>query len=222
MRVIVFASQKGGSGKTTLVGHLAVQAERDSAGPVALIDTDPQGSLSAWWNVREAEGPLFIQTAFAKIITEIPHLAQLGVKLVMIDTPPALTIAIRDVIAYADLVVIPTRPSPHDLRSVGATLDLVEDAGKPLAFIVNGANARARITGEAAIALSQHGVVAPVIVHHRTNFATSMIDGRTVMELDPNSRSAAEMADLWAYLEQRLEKAPANGLVRRFTQMLAS
>jgi chromosome partitioning protein len=201
---------------------LAVQAEKDSAGPVALVDTDPQGSLSAWWNVREAEGPLFIQTAFAKIITEIPQLAELGVKLVMIDTPPALTIAIRDVIAYADLVVIPTRPSPHDLRSVGATLDLVEDAGKPLAFIVNGANARARITGEAAIALSQHGVVAPVIVHHRTNFATSMIDGRTVMELDPNSRSAAEMANLWAYLEQRLEKAPANGLVRRFTQLLAS
>jgi chromosome partitioning protein len=222
MRVIVFASQKGGSGKTTLVGHLAVQAERDSAGPVALIDTDPQGSLSAWWNVRESERPLFIQTVFAKIITEIPHLAELGVKLVMIDTPPALTIAIRDVIAYADLVVIPTRPSPHDLRSVGATLDLVEDAGKPLAFIVNGANARARITGEAAIALSQHGVVSPVIVHHRTDFATSMIDGRTVMELDPNSRSAAEMADLWAYLEKRLEKAPSNGLVRRFTRMLAN
>jgi chromosome partitioning protein len=199
-----------------------VQAEKDSAGPVALVDTDPQGSLSAWWNVREAEGPLFVQTAFAKIITEIPHLAELGVKLVMIDTPPALTIAIRDVIAYADLVVIPTRPSPHDLRAVAATLDLVEDAGKPLAFIVNGANARARITGEAAIALSQHGVVAPVIVHHRTNFATSMIDGRTVMEVDPNSRSATEMADLWAYLEQRLEKAPANGLVRRFTQLLAS
>ena len=43
MRVIVFASQKGGSGKTTLSGHIAVEAERQGAGPVALIDTDPQG-----------------------------------------------------------------------------------------------------------------------------------------------------------------------------------
>lgn len=46
MRVIVLASQKGGSGKTTLAGHLAVEAERQGAGPVALIDTDPQGSLA--------------------------------------------------------------------------------------------------------------------------------------------------------------------------------
>ena len=41
MRVIAFASQKGGVGKTTLVGHLAVEAEHRDAGPVALIDTDP-------------------------------------------------------------------------------------------------------------------------------------------------------------------------------------
>ena len=46
MHVIAFASQKGGSGKTTLAGHIAVEAELRGAGPVALIDTDPQGSLS--------------------------------------------------------------------------------------------------------------------------------------------------------------------------------
>jgi cellulose biosynthesis protein BcsQ len=45
MHVIVFASQKGGSGKTTLCDQLAIQAERAGAGPVALIDTYPQGSL---------------------------------------------------------------------------------------------------------------------------------------------------------------------------------
>ena len=39
----------------------------------------------------------------------------------------------------------------------------------------------ARITGQAAIALSQHGTVAPSIIHHRTEFASSMIDDRTVM-----------------------------------------
>lgn len=59
MKAIAIASQKGGVGKTTLAGHLAVAAEAAGAGPVALIDTDPQGSLAAWWNVREAETPLF-------------------------------------------------------------------------------------------------------------------------------------------------------------------
>ncbi|MCK5575280.1 MAG: ParA family protein, partial [Sphingomonadales bacterium] len=54
MHVIAVVSQKGGSGKTTLSGHLSVQAEMSGHGPVAVIDTDPQGSLAAWWNEREA------------------------------------------------------------------------------------------------------------------------------------------------------------------------
>ena len=57
MRVLAMASQKGGSGKTTLSGHLAVQAQLVGAGPVVLIDIDPQGSLADWWNEREAELP---------------------------------------------------------------------------------------------------------------------------------------------------------------------
>ena len=58
MHIIAVASQKGGSGKTTLAGHLAVQADRSGFGTVALVDTDPQGSLSEWWNARTAETPL--------------------------------------------------------------------------------------------------------------------------------------------------------------------
>ena len=61
MRIIVLASRKGGSGKTTLAGHLAVQAELSGAGPVALVDADPQGSLADWWNLRTAAAPSFVQ-----------------------------------------------------------------------------------------------------------------------------------------------------------------
>ncbi len=98
---------------------------------------------------------------------------------------PAITMAIQSVISVAELIVVPTRPSPHDLRAVGATVDLCERAGKPLLFVVNAATPRARITSEAAIALSQHGTVAPVTIHHRTDYASSMIDGRTVMDFEP-------------------------------------
>ena len=224
MRVMIFASQKGGSGKTTLAGHVAVQAERAGAGPVALIDTDPQGSLSEWWNLRQAERPNFIGTNFPRLLTDLQKLHADGVELVIVDTSAAIAMAIRDVAVFADLVVVPVRPSPHDLRSVGATVALVEDAGKPLVFVINGAIAGTRITEEAAIALSRHGTVAPVTVHNRVNFATSMIDGRTVMETDEHCRSAEEIAGLWDYLERRLEKCGSqwtSGFFNQVTRLIS-
>jgi chromosome partitioning protein len=206
MRVLAMASQKGGSGKTTLSGHLAVQAQRAGHGPVVLIDIDPQGSLSDWWNERETEFPAFAQTTVARLAADLEVLRQQGFRIAVIDTPPAITMAIQSVIQVAELIVIPTRPSPHDLRAVGATVDLCDRAGKPLLFVVNAATPKARITSEAAVALSQHGTVAPVTIHHRTDFAASMIDGRTVMEIDPNGRSAGEVVTLWSYINDRLEK----------------
>lgn len=206
MRVLVFASQKGGSGKTTLAGHIAVEAERAGAGPVALIDTDPQGSLSKWWNAREAETPAFVQSIFSNLYADLQRIRQEGFKLVVIDTPPAVTRAISEVVSLADLVVLPTRPSPHDLRAVGATLDIVEARRKQTVFVLNAATKQARITSEAAVALSQHGTVAPVNIHNRVDFASSMIDGRTVMETSPHGKSSEEIAQLWEYLEDRLER----------------
>jgi chromosome partitioning protein len=206
MHVMAFASQKGGSGKTTLAGHIAVQAERAGAGPVALIDTDPQGSLASWWNDRAEDTPVFAHTFISQLEEDVSRMRELGIKLLIFDTPPAITTTIEHVIRVCDLVVIPTRPSPHDLRAVGATVDLVDRLGKSLVFVVNGATPRARITAEAAIALSQHGTVAPVTVHQRTDFAASMIDGRTVMELEGADRSAEEMIQLWEYLFARLNR----------------
>lgn len=206
MRVVVVASQKGGSGKTTLSGHLAVEAERNGHGPVAVIDTDPQGSLAHWWNARESAAPAFVQSSLQSLRDDLARLREQGFKLVVIDTPPAVTRAISEVVAFADLVILPTRPSPHDLRAVGATVDILEARGKAMIFVLNGATARARITGEAAIALSQHGTVAPVTVHHRVNFASSMIDGRTVMETEPESASSKEIVALWSYVHDRLQR----------------
>lgn len=206
MRTIVVASQKGGVGKTTIAGHLGVMAEQNNEGPVALIDTDPQGSLASWWNERTNETPLFAQVEIGKLTEHLQALAKGGIKLAIIDTPPSVTEMIQQVLRIADLVLIPTRPSPHDLRAVGSTVELVENAGKRMIFVINGAAPRARIAGEAAVALSQHGTVAPVTLYQRTDFASSMIDGRTVQEIDPKGRSAEEIGKLWKYVSTQLRK----------------
>src|SRR5690242_3730862 len=115
MYTIVAASQKGGSGKTTLSGHLAVEAQRSGAGAIALIDTDPQGSLAHWWNARQAPEPHFVKAGLMDLEESLAKLEQAGVRIAVIDTPPAITQSISRVVAHADLVLVPTRPSPHDL-----------------------------------------------------------------------------------------------------------
>ena len=183
MHVIALASRKGGAGKTTLASHLAVAAEAAGAGPVGLVDTDPQGGLAGWWNARVAATPRWIDPA-AGLPAAVTAARAEGYGVLVIDTPPSIAETIAGVIAVGcDLVVIPVRPSPNDLRAVGGTIELARRVGKRMVFVVSQATQRARITAEAAIVLSQHGTVAPVMIHHRVDFAASMTGGATVGEL---------------------------------------
>lgn len=204
MQVLAILSQKGGTGKTTLAGHIAVQAELTGAGPVAVLDADPQESLAEWCNARSADSPVVVQTSLWRLKGDVRRMRDLGKKLLIIDTPPGITSTIRSAIDVSDLVLVPVKPSPHDLRAAGKTVSVVADMGKPLVFVVNCASPWARITSDAVIALSQHGTLAPSIIHQRSDFASSMIDGRTVMEISGSSRSSGEIAQLWAYLDDRL------------------
>jgi chromosome partitioning protein len=212
MRVIVVASQKGGCGKTTIAAHLAVQAGMVGDGPAVLVDADWQGSLAEWWRARNDDGLALATvnpgelTAMRKdeLAANLAELRRRGFAVAIIDTPPARTAAIEQVIAIADLVLIPVRPSPHDLRAVGATVDMARRAGKPFLFVVNGATPRAGITVQAVAALSEHGPVAPVILHQRVDYAASMIDGRTTIESAASGRSAGEIADLWKCVYGRI------------------
>lgn len=210
MDILTVASQKGGAGKTTLSAHLAVEAERQGAGPVAVVDTDPQGSLADWWNQRAAETPLFAAVDVARLSEHMTALQRQGVRLVVIDTPPAFMDVIRAAVAVADLVLIPARPSPHDLRAVGGIVEMAEALKKPFTFVVNGTTPRTRIAVEAVQALAEHGAVAPVIVHQRIDFAASMTDGQTAGEVHRQSRSAEEMTELWTYMSTQLRQQRRN------------
>ena len=204
MLVLTVASRKGGSGKTTLAGHLAVEAERSGAGLVALVDIDPQGSLADWWNARSSPTPLYVHTNLPSLADDLERVRDRGIDIAVIDTPPAISSRVSQAIELSDLVIVPARPSPHDLRSIIGTAELVETLGKPLVFVLNGATQRARITAEAISVISYYGPLAPVIIHQRVDFAASMIDGRTVMEVSGAKPAAQEIAQLWQFLAQRL------------------
>ena len=206
MRILVIASAKGGTGKSSIAAHLAVEAEMHGDGPVAVVDTDYQGSLAAWWNAREAPTPQYAAIDIGQLNNQLSVLESHGVNLVIIDTPPALTNVIEATLRIADLVLVPVRPSPHDLRAVGRLIEMLEAAEAPFCFVVNGATPRSTIVFDAVQALAQNGKVAPTILHNRIDFATSMIDGRTVGELNQKSRSGNEVNELWKYVSTQLRK----------------
>jgi chromosome partitioning protein len=209
MLVTCCYSTKGGVGKTTIAAHLAVAAESAGDGPVAIIDIDPQASLANWWNTRTAETPTFVQTTLADLQKSLSALRDAGCKLVVIDTPGADISHSRQVLKLCDLVLVPSRPSPLDLGTLGATVGTVQEEGKPLMFVLNAVTPRTRISAQAVMALSHHGAVG-AILHQRTDYAAAMTDGRVAAELDSTSKSAEEISELWnaikTYLRKHMDK----------------
>lgn len=199
MKTVIVASQKGGAGKTTLCAHLAVQAAREGQ-RVYLIDTDPQGSLSAWHERREQDDIQRAELPFTKLAEGLAVL-QDRADLVLIDTAPARTDANHQLYGLADLVLIPVRASPADLWAIGATVNQLKTESIPFVFTLNAVKASASITAQAAAALSQHGRVAESFIADRTAYAAAMTDGRTAQELTAKGPAAKEIASLYAMMQ---------------------
>ncbi len=202
MLVCVLASRKGGCGKTTLASHLAVEAGRAGAGPVAIVDLDPMGGLSGWWDARQAAEPILARVE-TSLSDTLKVLREGGIRTVFVDTPPSVGPEVATAIALADIVLVPCKPSPDDLRAVGRTVEAVTMTGKPMVFAINMTKPRTRLTAEAAVALSQHGTLAPQFVADRTDYAAAKADGLTAQELEPHGPAANEMRELWSYVAGR-------------------
>jgi hypothetical protein len=91
------------------------------------------------------------------------------------------------------------------------TIELVEAVNKPMIFVVNNASTNGRLTLDAVTALSQYGTVAPTIIHTRQDYRSSMSKGRVAGEVSPKGKSAAEIGELWAYIQTRLNKEAQYG-----------
>jgi chromosome partitioning protein len=197
MKTILITSQKGGSGKTTLAAHLAVEAERIGDTPVWVVDTDKQGTLSLWHERREEETPQRADVPFARLDAGLITLAERGATYCFIDTAPTISDQNAALIGLADLVLIPVRPSPADLWAVSETVAQVKNAGKPFLFVITQAKTQASITAQTVAALSQHGRVAQSFIADRVPYAVAMTGGQTAPELDAKSPAAKEIAALW-------------------------
>jgi chromosome partitioning protein len=209
MKTLSLIAQKGGTGKTTLGIHLAVQAEREGL-QVLLVDTDPQGSAGAWWQRRAAETPALVQGRGTDLADMQAEAARRGFELVLVDTAPHSSEQSRACAVRSDAVLIPTRPAILDLDAIGITTELVAGLSVPAEIVLNACpppmrDHETRLVTEAREALTAYRVpVCPVAVSQRAAFSHALIDGHAVVEFEAHGKAAAEIAALWRVVKTRL------------------
>src|SRR5438067_10975424 len=106
MNVIVFASRKGGSGKSTLTAHLAAHANRPSR-RCMLIDCDPQGSISLWHKLRGTAEPQLRNGTRGGAKQIVGQARADGVESAFVDTPPNMSGMATDATSQPTCVLSP-------------------------------------------------------------------------------------------------------------------
>ena len=197
-KVITIAQHKGGAGKTTLAAHLAV-ALTGMKKSVALIDMDPQRSLSIWHRLRNQfydglrDRPALHEVEESQLIGAVRKLAS-DHDVVVIDTPPHAESEPRLSIRAANLVVLPVQPSPMDVWATLPTLSLAEREGVAAMIVLNRVPPRANLT-EALLPVIKklEGSMARARLGNRTLFASALSEGRGATEAKPSSTAAREI-----------------------------
>lgn len=202
-------AQKGGTGKTTLSIHLAVQASLSGIN-VLLIDIDPQASATSWWRRRKTEKPELVQTEGDKLGGVLNSARQRGYELAVIDSAPHSSADAETCAHLSDLILIPSRPAILDLDAISATTSLVEKIGVPAKIVLNACPHPTRygephIVSEAREALRVYNIpVCESILSQRAAFSHALIDGRAITEFDPRSKAATEIHMLWDTISREL------------------
>jgi chromosome partitioning protein len=210
MHTIALVAQKGGSGKSTLATSLALAAKQ-AGHTVRLIDTDPLGTLSNWQRRRGPAEPLVETVLNAREIEgRLRSLESRGVTVAIVDTPSGISAASTAAVRYADLCMIPARPSIADIEASALTLAVVRAWKKPFAFILNQTPIRGNRISSAAATLSDDSgfdlsdVVAQPFIVMRNDHQDALAAGLAVSEYDSAGKSAQEIRNLWTWTETRL------------------
>lgn len=206
-RIVTVAQQKGGAGKTTLVAHLAV-AWAQSGKAVAVVDIDPQASLSNWWDMREALGVPAPASRRGKggvsvhrlggwrIAAEVDRLTR-DHDMVVIDSPPHAETEAKIAVRAAELVLIPLQPSPMDVWATAPTLKLAEQERTRALLVLNRVPPRTNLTETMLGKISELGAtLAKTRIGNRVALAASMAEGKGVTEYQRRGVAAEEIRAL--------------------------
>lgn len=202
MKVLSVISQKGGSGKTTLVVSLAVEAIH-AGKQVVIVDLDPQASAANWGDRRGEDMPPTVVSCQASRLEKVLSTAKSqGVEFVVVDTPGKSAEAAIAAAKWADHVLIPVEPHMSSLETLASVGEILALAGKPNATVViNRAPPLGKRHEDASQALTSQGfTVAPITLFQRAAYSDSTNLGSTAGEYEPSGKAASEVALLYDYI----------------------
>lgn len=206
--VITVAQQKGGTGKTTLAANLA--AGLAPSARVALLDIDPQKSLTRWHAIRaERESPAAVLTfsdvSGWRLAAELDRLKRTH-DMVLIDSPPQIDTDARLAIRGANLVLIPVQPSPPDVWAAEGTLALAAAERRPARVVLNRMPPASKLGETVKADLTARKLpLLRAAIGNRTGFATAFAAGLGVTEAAPRSSAAAELRALLDEIREMTE-----------------
>jgi chromosome partitioning protein len=195
--IVTLASSKGGVGKSTLAVNLAT--EWTSRGRrVVVLDADPQGTATAWGEVRAASGlakptVLAVGDNVRQVVLEISR----DWDVVIIDTAGRQSKRLASALIVSDLALMPATPAGPDIWAMQASLDTVSEVQElrpelKAAIVVNGEQ-RTKLSAQARQALDELGVPVIGSLARRTAIAEAVTAGQGVVERDPRGSGAAEI-----------------------------
>jgi chromosome partitioning protein len=201
--VVAVAQQKGGSGKSTVAANLAAVLAAGGR-RVALLDTDPQGSVTRWHQERQRRGDgraaplLFDRPSGWRVPNALDRLRRER-DVVVVDTPPHAGTDAKVAIRAADLVLMPLQPSPADLWASEGTRRLAAEERRALRALLNRVPAQGKMRDRVAAALAEQEVpLLKETLGNRAQFGAAFLEGLSVTEAAPRSAAAAEMRALAA------------------------
>ena len=191
--VVAVAQRKGGAGKSTVAANLAV-ALAEAGLKAALLDTDPQGTLTRWHGLRGAGAlPLAFESPAGWRVPQAVTRLRKEMDFVVLDTPPHADTDSRLAMRSADLVLIPLQPSVADLWAMEGTLEVAAAEKRIVALMLNRVPAQGRAPQEVAATLKERNLpLLPAPFGNRTAFAAAFAEGLGVIEHAPRSQAATE------------------------------
>ncbi|ALR23253.1 ParA family protein [Sphingobium yanoikuyae] len=200
MQTWAIIAQKGGQSKTTIATAFAVEAAREGAAVVILDADDRQGSALYWSERRDSDDVMVKDSSVAGLPLHVSRGRDSGkVDLIIIDTPANSKDIAMLAAEQADFVVIPVAPRGLDVHSVLQTVKQVQQAGTPFAVILTQVPHQGGEGDEARAGFAAKGVaVFDSVLHFRKDFYKATPIGKTAIELDPDSKAAAELRAAYA------------------------